>query len=285
MAVVDFRLWVFGEERGTHGRVGQEGGAGSMSVPEAAVDLPPHRSLEVRRALVESVRESLADGEGVVSVLYSGGLDSSLVARACQEVGARMELVTVGLPGSPDIERARRGARWFGIDPHVRTLNPPIVQTAARRVWALLGPLSGLRLSLMTSLYLAVQATEGSQVLCGQGADELFLGYRHFETLSGESLEQKAREDWERLIRVDWPATLRLAEEAGRRIGSPFLSPRLWKISQSIPLPERRGKAPLRGAARDWGLPESMVAAPKKAIQYGSGIASVLRRYRPPDGG
>ena len=57
-------------------------------------------------------------------VLYSGGLDSSLIAYCLGELGRDPRLLTVGLDGAPDVRSGRDGAGRLGLPWEGRTRSP-----------------------------------------------------------------------------------------------------------------------------------------------------------------
>jgi asparagine synthase (glutamine-hydrolysing) len=143
------------------------------------------------------------------------------------------------------------------------------------------GHLSLGRRSLRLAIAIAIERAPDPTLLCGQGADELFLGYAHFRGLDPGAAEQRAAEDLQRLVNEDWPATQALAVRLGRRIEAPFLHPSFLDAANAIPLERRMPTESTKAFWRRWvvrrGLPEELAARPKKAIQYGSGVDRWLR--------
>ena len=115
-----------------------------------------------------------------VGAFLSGGVDSRRVAAAmARSSSAPFKAFTVGFPGSPRDETAAaaRIARHLGIEHVVLPMQP---QDARRRPAG--GP-GGLRRADRRQLavplwYLSRAAAEHVKVvLCGEGGDEVFLGY------------------------------------------------------------------------------------------------------------
>ncbi|MGA7860911.1 MAG: asparagine synthase-related protein [Thermoplasmata archaeon] len=215
-----------------------------------------------------------------ISVLYSGGLDSSLVAVGAREL-AEVELVTVGVRGSHDLLAAEQGARVLGLTWVRRTVyRADIEQVLAAERRALSG-VSPVSRAVLVGMALAMQTASQARVLCGQGADELFLGYAHFEGLSSVDLEMKRQADLDRLLQEDWPLSISLGDHVHRKLASPFLEPDFLSYARELSVDQLRagrGRKPLlRQVAMALGVPPELAERPKKAFQYGSGIERLLR--------
>jgi asparagine synthase (glutamine-hydrolysing) len=114
-----------------------------------------------------------------VGALLSGGLDSAgVVAQMARLLDRKPKTFTVGFAGADD-ERpiARRLAERFGTDHREFELDPArFVDDLPRMLWHLEEPTP---ISFLPLFYLAEFARrEVKAVLIGEGADELFAGYR-----------------------------------------------------------------------------------------------------------
>jgi asparagine synthase (glutamine-hydrolysing) len=227
------------------------------------------------------------DGSRRLSVLYSGGLDSSLVAVAARSL-APVELVTVGVTGCPDLAAGKLGADMLGLEWVGRAITLRDVETILQSDRRPLEGKSPVARSVLVGLALGLNASTHTQVLCGQGADELFLGYAHFEGLSDDQAMRRREIDLERLLTEDWPASAALGEVRGKRLGSPFLDPDFVRYARSLSIERLRsgeGRKPLlREVARTLGVPSELAGRPKKAFQYGSGIHQLLKLLGSPAG-
>ena len=219
-------------------------------------------------------------GASRLSLLYSGGLDSSLVAFELRGM-AEVELVTIGVAGSSDLIAAEEGARLLDMPWVGRTIDGGDVERVLRRDQVTLDQTSPVSRAVLVSTALALDAASCAHVLCGQGADELFLGYAHFEKLSPFAATERRRTDLEHLLGEDWPRSIQLAEGRGKTLSSPYLEPEFLNLVRALPVAQLRegeGRKPLlRDVAESLGLPERLVHRPKKAFQYGSGVDRLLR--------
>jgi len=134
---------------------------------------------ETRAELLASVqRHMLADVP--VGAFLSGGVDSSAIAAAmARTASGSFKAFTVGFPGSPRDESAaaKRIADHLGCEHVVLPLQP---QTAAEVLPAVQGAFDepSAATSAVPLWYLSRTAAEHVKVvLCGEGGDEVFLGY------------------------------------------------------------------------------------------------------------
>ena len=215
-----------------------------------------------------------------LALLFSGGVDSALLAwelRALPGLG----LVTVGVPGSPDLVAAESAARELGLRWSGARVAPEEIRAIGRRIAPETEGAGRVGRSVLTALALALERAGPEVVLCGQGADELFLGYAHYRGLGPAEAESRSAEDRRRLTDEDWPRSERIAARFGKTIAAPYLDPTFVREALSVPIEERMPlpvpKSFFRSWARHRGLPEGLAGRPKRAMQYGSGVDQALR--------
>jgi asparagine synthase (glutamine-hydrolysing) len=218
--------------------------------------------------------------EGPVSVLFSGGVDSGLLAWELRG-RTRVSLVTVGVPGSRELATAEAAAAEIGLPWLGCVVDSRAVIGVADRIEEDLRPPVTTARVVQLSVSVAVQATTDTEVLCGQGADELFLGYDRYRRMDPSALEVAAESDVRRLLDDAWPQSVRNATRLARTLAGPYLTPEFVAVARSIPLRDRapnpRPKELFRLWARHRGVPDSIVDRPKRALQFGSGIDRLVR--------
>lgn len=217
-----------------------------------------------------------------LSVLFSGGVDSALLAWELRHRGG-ITLFTVGRAGAADLASAETAAQTLGLPWQGAVIAPADLMRTVERIGPeLLARPPGLR-GLHIALAAAIERAPPGVLLCGQGIDELFLGYAHFRGLMVPEARARAETDLRRLQDDDWPATRRLAGRWGREIAAPFLHPEFVRAALAIPIELRLpGRAP-KAFWREWtlhrGVPALIAERPKRAMQYGSGIDRWYRSF------
>jgi asparagine synthase (glutamine-hydrolysing) len=228
----------------------------------------------------EAVARAVGDSKQL-SILYSGGLDSSLVAVTSCAL-AKVELVTIGVRGSADLRAGEEGARILGLPWTTRVVVHADVERILDSEGKSLASLSSVSQAVQAGLALAQEAASQTRVLCGQGADELFLGYAHFEGLTPLDAMKKRQEDLDRLSKEEWPLSVAIGNRLGKRLASPYLDPEFMRDVLALSIDELRsgdGRKPLlRQVAAFLGLPPEIARRPKKAFQYGSGIEHLVKQ-------
>jgi asparagine synthase (glutamine-hydrolysing) len=139
---------------------------------------------ETRSRVLQTVkRHMLADVP--VGAFLSGGVDSSAIAAAMRKVSDQpLHAFTIGFPGTSidETEAAAAIARHVGAEHHVLPLHPaaagdvlPMVQASFDEPNAATAALPIWYLSRFAAKHVKV-------VLCGEGSDEIFAGYKRQRT-------------------------------------------------------------------------------------------------------
>lgn len=260
---------------------------------------------EVYRAPLDLEKMELCEGEGIsalaerlhravekrrhpeVAVAFSGGLDSSLLAHLLQDECDVVELFTVCMRESYDEAAAVGAARLLEMKEHLHlyTLCEEEVERLLPEVCIAVESRRVMDVGIALPLYVAArQAHEsGLRVMfSGQGADELFAGYRRYESMKPLELEEALRQDFRNISRVNLERDDKASMAHSVELRVPFLDRGVVECALSLPadlkLNQGVRKYVLRRAAQQLELPGELVWADKKAAQYSSGVHRALRR-------
>jgi asparagine synthase (glutamine-hydrolysing) len=132
-------------------------------------------SVDALRALLEEAVDQRLPAEVSGVTMFSGGLDSTLVAAR-----ARLPLLTIAVPESDETEGARAGAEALGLALTVVPAPPRTQAWLRRALHHLETPDASAAYAMAPAVMAAadVLAEQGVTVaLGGEGADEIFLGY------------------------------------------------------------------------------------------------------------
>ena len=240
--------------------------------------------------LSKSVKKNLTPN---CAVLFSGGVDSSLIAALAARDVPGITLITVGFPGSSDVKWAPDAAQLLGLENSLilKIIDLEYVESTIPYVMEALETADPMTISLGVPLYIACTNAKIRNInllLAGQGADELFGGYHRYKEIAkggASALHEAIATDVARLPRRDILRDNTVAEAAGIKLAAPFLDPGMIKLGLSIPAAlkvsefggELVGKYILRMAAENV-VPAEIAWREKKAFQYGSGVWAALGR-------
>lgn len=236
----------------------------------------------LKDALYGAVSKSVP--EKAVAVAFSGGVDSTLLARICGDLGKQALLVTVGFPGSHDVEFSQKIARSLGMPQQIVQIK--VEDFAAdlahvRQVVPECGKNTSHIENCIAYFYIARATKDAglSTVLSANGCDELFCGYNGYRAAfeKGEQEIMALMEDKIANELVLVQEISRVAGEFGVRVVQPFLSTTFVEFAKTIPVDQKIlgaddlvRKHVLRHAALLIGVPTESANKPKKALQYGS---------------
>ena len=229
------------------------------------------------------MRAAVGD-EKRVAVAFSGGVDSSIVAK-CAAGRAEVVACTAYSDGAPDRIRAREGAAALGIELVATELTKENVEEALRTIDLPFEPtlLDRSRWCLYSIVARSASQAGAGVILLGQLADELFGGYAKY----AEALKANGSDAASSMMRADVQEYARRgrtrdAAACGRWAEPrfPFEAREVVDLAMGLPVAFkiRDGvrKAVLRRAAAMLEVPEAQAGAGKKAAQYSSGVQKLV---------
>ena len=228
---------------------------------------------KISEAIVKSVKNDCKDN---VSIAFSGGIDSSLVALLAKEY-TNVELISVGIKDSHDIEAAKSAAKIIDMTLNVKEINEDELLSEAFILQKKLN-LTQFEVEFMLPFWIAAKNAKNPVLMCGQGADEVFGGYARFrESKNIPNLSKETKS----LLKIIPKREKKIAELFGLKLSCPYLSNEVIDASKLYSQEEHigtQGKERLREAAIKLGLPDKIANRKKKAAQYGSGSQKILKR-------
>ena len=223
------------------------------------------------------------------AVLFSGGVDSSLIAKTASERINDCRLFSVGLSNSHDLVQARNASKLLGLELIEKEIQKPGLKGISSNVSKIIDSKDFLQLSIAVPEFVALSEIKKHRlitVFSGQGADELFLGYAVFPRLLKEAGAGSVRKEQRHLFGVFQQRNVKreklLAKHFSLDVRMPFLDEKFAAIALSIPvkqnLENNLRKNVFRKLALHYKIPEQIALMPKKAIQYGSGVSKELKK-------
>lgn len=233
---------------------------------------------QLRSLMIDRVLASSADG-----ILFSGGLDTSILAAIASSHGRRLRAIMVSVAEGTGLDEpfALLMAERLGF--HVEVLRPSLQELVLRmpeliRAVQSFDPME-LRNSIVAYVALQAAAKRGiAGVLTGDAADELFAGYSFMFNMPPEQLPSYICH----LNEIMHFTSEVIGGQHGVGVDSPYASLPIREFAVSLDYEDlvceyegrRFGKRILRDAFTDM-LPREIVWRLKTPIEYGSGSTAL----------
>ena len=229
---------------------------------------------------------------GRIGLFLSGGLDSSVLYAICKKLGVDFVPFSVGFPGSTDLEYARDVLYSDDTDRLViEVLSHKGIENVLPAIISRLDNDSIMDISIAIPLFFLAKTARAHGIgacLTGQGADELFFGYKRYDDLwrTQTKRDQLLQTEWNDFREIGERNLERddlIASYHGVELRHPYLDKSLVNFVLALPLESFFGsegfarKRILRFLAKEIKVKESIIDRKKTAIQYGTGVQKALK--------
>jgi asparagine synthase (glutamine-hydrolysing) len=243
-----------------------------------------------KRALVSSMRKRTQDFDRI-GIIFSGGIDSVIIAWLAKKMVREVICYTGGVEGSSDIAFARKIAKRLNLKLRVNELTHTEVEEMIPEVINTIEHTNAGQVEVAIPVYAAVKLAheDGIKVMfSGQAADELFGGYSWYSTIVRDGggyagLRHYMNEDIQLLYKETLEREDKITMAHSIEMREPFLDLRLIRLSMKIDLrlnvkgvSDAFGKHVHRKLAQELGIPRDIAYRTKEAAQHGSGIHQVI---------
>jgi asparagine synthase (glutamine-hydrolysing) len=257
----------------------------------APVTISMDDAVDILDQLLTKAVETRCSGSLQVSLGFSGGIDSSLLAHYLDKAGADVNLICVGMESSKEFATAERTAYSLDLPLRMESFTQEDVEADLEAIlWAIEEP-DPMKTAVALPLYWVARIASDSWsrvIFSGNGSDELFGGYRKYVTEyveRGETVREAMYKDVAESYEVNYERDHKICMEHGMELRLPFADLGLVEFGLSLPThlklspePDSLRKLVLRRLAVKLGFLEEVANKPKRAVQYSTGVNNALRK-------
>lgn len=244
--------------------------------------------------LLEKIRTAVSQtvAEKKIGVAFSGGVDSTLIAKVCRDLGYDVTLLTMGFSGSHDVEFSKKVNEILNFPHEILEIVPGEFGAISKKIRSKINTDNLSWNENCIAFYHVARLAQKmglDVVVTANGIDELFCGYNGYRDAIVEG-EQKVVELVDAKLKNEiamMNAVNDVCSEFGVKILQPLLSDDFIKYAKTVPVSEKitghddlLRKHIVRRLAISVGVPEMSAGARKKAMQYGSMIHKTLMKSR-----
>ena len=241
------------------------------------------------KTLLASMKKRTQDFDKV-GIIFSGGIDSVIIAWLAKKMVPEVICYTGGIQGSNDIVYARQIAKKLNLKLRVNELTQGEVEEMIPEVINTIEDTNAGQVEVAIPVYAAVKLAheDGINVMfSGQAADELFGGYAWYARVVEKEGYQKLRDHMTQDLLLLYKETLEREDKITMahsiEMREPFLDIEVIRCSMGMDLKlnikgasDILGKHVHRKLAQKLGIPKNIAYRIKEAAQHGSGMHNIF---------
>jgi len=244
-----------------------------------------------KKVLLNSIKKRTQD-QKKIGVIFSGGIDSVLIAHIIKDFVPDVTCYTSGVKGSLDLEFVKSIGKELDLNLRTKELDYDYVEKHLPDIINIIETNNLTQVETAIPIFAAVQmaASDNQRILfSGQGADELFGGYPWYRNVVAKEGYDRLREHMTQDLLLLYKETLEREDKISMAFSIesrvPFLDPKVVRASTSIDMKlninddnDIFGKRVHRELALRLGIPHHIAYREKLAAQHGSGIHDFLKK-------
>ncbi len=244
--------------------------------------------------LLDKIKTAISEtvSKKKIGIAFSGGVDSTLISKICNDMRYEITLLTIGFHDSHDVLFAKKVNSILNYKHHVLEIEHGSFSSVASAIGKKIKTENlSWNENCIAFHYVSKLASKLGidAVLTANGIDELFCGYNVYRDVFSEGenkilevMNAKLDNEMEMMKAVNL-----VASEFGVLVQQPLLSRSFIEFAKNIPVSEKihdsedlYRKHIIRSLAKDVGVPKISYNKRKKALQYGSRIHKTLLKSR-----
>lgn len=244
---------------------------------------------ELKRDILDAVYKRVENLDHV-ALLFSAGVDSTLIAVLLKKLGIDTTLYTVGTKNCQDLEFAKKVSDDIQLPLKSWIIDEEIIENNFIPTLNIIEDSNLMKLGVGMTIYLtSYLASQDNQkvILSGQGADELFCGYNRYKRKydNKKELLEELTYDLNNMYNVNLERDDKATMANSIELRVPYMDKKVIDTAIKTPVDymlhsdeDNIRKHILRDIARELGVPEYIAYRPKKAAQYGTGIDKIIKK-------
>ncbi len=241
-----------------------------------------------KEALFDAVWKRV-EGHEKVGIIFSGGVDSVVIAQVAKKLAPNVVCYVSGHPDSTDVVNAKKAAKALGLEVRVAELSAKKIDDELENIMAAIESTNHLQVDVAIPIFFAVKMAreDGIRVmLTGQAADELFAGYSWYPEVmkqkGADYLNKGMWNDIKNLYKDTLEREDKITMYHSIELRVPFLDPEViyTAMSMTMKLKIKDGEVKYihRKLAEKIGVPKFLAWRPKEAAQHGSNVHDELKK-------
>jgi diphthine-ammonia ligase len=241
-----------------------------------------------KELFIDSIKKRLPDKKIKLGLLFSGGIDSTLIAKILKNLNIDFTCYTAGFfeentKEPEDIIYAKKIAKELDLKLKIKFIKRDEVEQLIKKVVPLIEDSNVVKVGVALPFFVACEIAKKDNVkviFSGLGSEEIFAGYqRHKEALDiNKECLIGLKMMYERDLYRDDVVTMNNNIE----LRLPFLDKKLVNYTLKIPskykIKNDVDKFIIRDISYELGLPKYIAYRKKKAAQYGSRFDSAIKK-------
>jgi len=232
---------------------------------------------KLKDLVVNAVKQNIPQER--FGILFSGGVDSSLIAKICKDNKKDFICYTSifeekGLKQAEDLEYAKKIAKKFGFKLKIVKANLKQTEKYIKEILKIIKEPNVVKVGVALPFYIAFEAAKKDRInimFSGLGSEELFAGYKRHTKVT--DINKECFNGLIAMYERDITRDLAIAKSKGIKLKIPYLDENIISYSLRIPAKMKfngkNNKIAIRKVAEKLGLGEFSWRK-KRAAQYGS---------------